>query len=199
MCEASTPEVKRSFRASAWLAQIRALTREDLPLFMHHLLRLEDPCRRLRFGGIATDTFIRDYAMRVDFDNTAVLGCFVDAELVGAAELRSLDAQWSRAAEAAFSVERAWRSRGIGTALMAGLIRQAADLRVARLFMSCHAFNRPIQRIADRFAAKLSFEGSDCTADIAVRAENYEPYFAHPDGGIVVVDLGARQGAWQGR
>lgn len=199
MCETSTPGPKRSSSASVWLANVRALTREDLPLFMDHLLRLEDPCRRLRFGGIATDTFIRDYAMRVDFDNTAVLGCLVDAELVGAAELRSLDARWSNAAEAAFSVEKAWRSRGIGTALMAGLIRQAGDLGVDRLFMSCHAFNRPIQRIAERFAAKLSFEGPDCTADIAVRAEAYEPYFAHTDGGIVVVDLGAQQGAWQGR
>ena len=106
-------------------AVIRILARIDMHHFEGHLLRLTNPCRRLRFGGEITDRFLQDYARNVDFTNTVVLGAFVNGVMVAAAELRSFQTNWCEKAEAAFSVEVANRACGVGTKLMHGLLAAA--------------------------------------------------------------------------
>ena len=113
-------------------AAIRMLTRIDTHHFEGHLLRLTNHCRRLRFGGEITDRFLQDYARHVDLTNTVVLGAFVNGVMVAAAELRSFQANWCEKAEAAFSVEVANRSCGVGTKLMHGLLAAAREARSER-------------------------------------------------------------------
>jgi GNAT superfamily N-acetyltransferase len=121
---------------------IRTLRPADLAGFGRHLQRLQSDCRRSRFGLVASDAFLSDYAARVDLANTAVLGCFVEGELRGACEVRSLRSEWCDEAELAFTVEKSWRSRGFGTALMARAIRAARDLGIEQLYLTCHRGNR---------------------------------------------------------
>src|SRR4051812_14774940 len=94
---------------------------------------------------LACNSVLRDYGGRVNPLNTLVLGLFDGDDLRGAAELRSLQSAWCMEAEAAFSVERAWQSRGIGTALMAESVRVARSLAVEHIYLSCHVRNRPMQ------------------------------------------------------
>ena len=44
----------------------------------------------------------------------------------------------------------------------------ARQLALEQLFLSCHAFNRPMVRIAERAAATLDFSDCECSATIAV-------------------------------
>src|SRR2546423_14584264 len=79
---------------------LRTLAAIELHHFQSHLLRLDHECRRSRFGNVVSDASMRDYAGRVNCVNTLVLGCFIDGQMRGAAELRSLQATWCSMAEA---------------------------------------------------------------------------------------------------
>jgi GNAT superfamily N-acetyltransferase len=168
---------------------IRILAASDVHQFQAHLLRLESGCRRSRFGNAASDSFVRAYAARTDHGNTVVAGCFVDGQMRGAAELRSLDAKWCPTAEAAFSVEKHWQGQGIGTALMRHVITMARERAVEHVYLNCHAFNRKMQRMAERVAAKLEFEDGECFADIEVRREEMAPARDASGQGVTVMHV----------
>lgn len=154
-----------------WLDNVRELQVSQLHHFQWHLLRLEDGCRRSRFGSPTSDAFLRQYGEHVDGANTVVFGCFIDGHMRGTVELRALQPDWCRKAEIAFSVERPWQGQGIGKALMAAVISAARARGVEHLYLSCHALNRRMQRIAEDFAAKIGFEDCECFAEITVRSE----------------------------
>jgi RimJ/RimL family protein N-acetyltransferase len=85
-------------------------------------------------------------------------------------ELRPLRAGWRKRAEIAFTVEERWQGQGIGKALMAAAVAAARSQGVERLYLTCHALNRGMQRIAEGAAAKMDFEGCECFAEIDVAA-----------------------------
>jgi RimJ/RimL family protein N-acetyltransferase len=130
----------------------------------------------------------------VDPINTLVLVLFDAHELRGAVELRSLQNAWCADAEVAFSVERRWQSRGIGTALMAEAVRASRRLAIEHIYLSCHVRNRPMQRIAEKMAAEMRFEDDECFAQLAVRRERATFPFSAPalechPADYVVIDL----------
>jgi GNAT superfamily N-acetyltransferase len=175
-----------------WTPTIRVLGPAEIDGLGRHLQRLEGDCRRSRFGLSASDAFLRDYATRVDLANTAVFGCFADDEMRGACELRSLQSVWCGEAELAFSVEKAWRGQGIGTAMMAHAIRAARSLGIAHLYLTCHRHNRSMQCIAGKFTAKMTYEDSECFADIAVHCQPMSPLLDgsnHAHGRMAVLDI----------
>jgi GNAT superfamily N-acetyltransferase len=178
-----------------WTRSIRALQPAEIDCFGRHLCRLETDCRRSRFGLSVPDVFLRDYAGSVDFANTAVFGCFADNEMRGACELRSLQSLWCGEAELAFSVEKTWRGQGIGTAMMTQAIRTARSLGIDRLYLTCHRHNRSMQCIAGKFTSKITYEDSECFADIAVHCQPMSPLLDAGDGSdraarkMVILDL----------
>jgi len=128
----------------------RALGKHELPFYCKHLLRLRRQCRRSRFGNEDSDRFLQDYLGRIDLTNTAILGYFDGDEMRGAAELRSMRNVWCDAAEAAFSVEARWRSRGIGGTLMMDTLPMSHGLRVERVHLICERHNHSMLRIAEK-------------------------------------------------
>src|SRR5207237_438810 len=71
--------------------------------YRDHLLRLDAASRRNRFGGGASDEFLRNY-VDVSIGVDAVIhGFFVDGTLRGAGALRPLGSAFPKQAEAAFS------------------------------------------------------------------------------------------------
>ena len=151
-----------------WRDAISTLSASQLFHFQWHLLRLDDGCRRSRFGGPTSDTCLQAHGTRVDHANTVILGCFDAGHMRGAAELRSLGATWGDTAEIAFSVEPRWQGCGIGTALMAALIEAARERGITRLYITCHTLNRHMQRIAETAGARIDFDGCECVAEIDV-------------------------------
>jgi GNAT superfamily N-acetyltransferase len=86
----------------------------ETELCRQHLLRLDAESRRNRLAG-AVSEYIRRYADPSALHDAVICGFFVDGVLRGAAELRLLEHPGE--AEAALSIERAWQSRGVGSAL----------------------------------------------------------------------------------
>jgi hypothetical protein len=75
--------------------------------------------------------FIRLYSGPSTLNGAVIYGFFVEGVLRGAAELRLL----ARAgeAEAALSIERAWQSRGVGTALLERVLLAARNRKIEHL------------------------------------------------------------------
>jgi len=154
--------------ASGFVAPTMVLRERELFLYCRHLRRLRRECRRSRFGNEVSDRFLQDYIGRVDLTNTAILGYLDGEEIRAVAELRSMGNAWCDEAEAAFSVEAQWRSRGIGSALMMDALAISSELGVERVHMICERHNRAMLRIAEKVCADIRFEHGDCLAQIPV-------------------------------
>ncbi|MBL8567100.1 MAG: GNAT family N-acetyltransferase [Hyphomicrobiaceae bacterium] len=156
-----------------WEGTIRKLWPTETDTFRDHLLRLDKDARRMRFAHGVSDGFIEDYAARMNDMGSIVFGYFVDGEMHAAAELRKLGDTWGHEAEAAFSVERAFQEKGIGTELMGRVIRSARNRGVHLLYMSCLAENAKMQAVARKHHADLRFEYGEVIGEIVPDDANY--------------------------
>ncbi|MDX2290317.1 MAG: GNAT family N-acetyltransferase [Hyphomicrobiaceae bacterium] len=156
-----------------WEGTIRKLWPSETHLFRDHLLRLDKQSRRMRFAHGVSDSFIEDYATRMNDMGAVVFGYIRDGEVHACAELRKLGDTWSTEAEAAFSVEQAYQQQGLGTELMGRVIRAARNRGVHQLFMSCLAENAKMQAIARRHEADLRFEFGEVIGEIVPQDANY--------------------------
>ena len=146
---------------------IRKLWIGQAGVYRDHLLRLDRDSRHSRFGGGASDDFIRDYVGKTLGLNAVVHGFFVNGVLRGAAELRPLGPAFAREAEAALSIETPWQSHGIGSALLDRTLLTARNRGIKRLHMACLANNRRMQDLARKFAAELSFDFGSVVGEVA--------------------------------
>ncbi len=152
---------------------IRKLWPSETDKFRDHLLRLDKDSRRMRFAHAVSDSFIEDYAARMNEMGSIAYGYIEDGEVRAVAELRKLGDSWGHEAEAAFSVERAFQERGLGSELMGRVIRAARNRGVHHLYMSCLAENVKMQAIARKHEAELKFEYGEVIGDIVPQEANY--------------------------
>ena len=143
---------------------VRKVWDGETELYRQHLLRLDAESRRNRFGGAVSDEYIRRYADPSALHDAVICGFFVDGVLRGAAELRLL--QHPGEAEAALSIERAWQSRGVGTALLERVLLAARNRKIEHLHMLCLAENRRMQRLARKFDAQLNFQSGSVIGEL---------------------------------
>ncbi len=151
---------------------VRRLYKPDLPVFREHLLRLDPQTRYNRFGLQVSDAYLEQYADLSFQPGGLNYGYFEDGVMRGAAELRmfSSSAQAGhKDAEAAFSVERDWRRRGIGSELMSHVVLAARNRRIDKLTIFCLRHNQAMVRLARKFEADLTFELNDVTGRLAAR------------------------------
>lgn len=156
---------------------IRRLWPGDMPSFRDHLLRLDATSRHARFAGGMSDEFLVHYAESCFGQGDLVFGAFVGGVMRGAAELRSSEAIWSEQApfqrhihaEAAFSVEEAYRRRGIGEALFHRVERAASNHGVETIEIICAPDNTSMLRLAGKFKTQFSFEADQVTGRLMAR------------------------------
>jgi GNAT superfamily N-acetyltransferase len=176
-CQAETPALSSvdgmPACRSQWTGRIRRLEVAEFADFEQHLLRLSDSCRCLRFCAPVSDTFIRQYASGAHASNTVIFGCFIDGVMRAAVEVRSSQAGWGQKAEIAFSVEREWQSRGIGSVLMTAAIPAAGELGVQQLYLSFAAFNRRMRSITEKYAASMEFADGEYLANVNVPIDSF--------------------------
>jgi GNAT superfamily N-acetyltransferase len=157
--------------------ELRRLWPSDKEAFSDHLLSLDPRSRHLRFGGGMSDDFLVRYAENCFGKGDLVYGAFIDGKLVGAAELRSNQAIWSEQApfgrhihaEAAFSVDDAFRRRGIGEKLFKRLLRAATNHGVETIEIVCLPENVGMQTLARKFEAHFTFEENWLTGRLTAR------------------------------
>jgi GNAT superfamily N-acetyltransferase len=152
---------------------VRRLYRPDLALFRDHLIRLDAETRYDRFGLQVSDDYLGQYAELCFKPGASTYGYFEDHSIRGAAELRVFPASEAgaghRNAEAAFSVERPWRRRGIGTDLMGQIVLVARNRRVDMLTIFCLRHNQAMLNLARKFETDLTFEMNDVTGHLVAR------------------------------
>jgi GNAT superfamily N-acetyltransferase len=157
--------------------EVRRLWPSDKEGFRDHLLTLDPRSRHLRFGGGMSDDFLARYAENCFGKGDLVYGAFIDSKLVGAAELRSNQAIWSEQApfgrhihaEAAFSVDGAYRRCGIGEKLFKRLLRAATNHGVETIEIVCLPENVGMQTLARKFEAHFTFEENWLTGRLTAR------------------------------
>lgn len=150
---------------------IRRLWPLDVQSFRDHLRRLDRDSRYDRFGGFISDEFIESYANSCFGLDSITYGYFVDGIMRGAGELRGVGAAilHQGAAECAFSVEKDWRRRGIGTQFMNRLVRAARNRNIDTLRLSCLSQNQAMIGLAKGFSAELSFETEETTGKLLAK------------------------------
>ncbi|HYP57563.1 MAG TPA: GNAT family N-acetyltransferase [Beijerinckia sp.] len=150
---------------------IRRLWACDGALFRDHLLRLDAESRYDRFGTYVSDESLKDYAEGCFGLDAITYGYFVDGIMRGAGELRAIGSAFlpKGAVEGAFSVAKDWRRRGIGTELMARILRAARNRRIDTLYLSCLAHNRSMVGLAKKFETDLTFETDAVTGKLIAR------------------------------
>ncbi len=141
--------------------------------FRDHLLRLDRDIRRMRFSMVVSDAFIEDYASHICEGQCLVYGFFADGELHAAAEMRQIGDYCLADVEGAFSVERAYQNRGIGTELLGRIIRAARNRGVAGLYMNCLAENHKMQRLCRKFGANLHFDHGEVVGRVELAPLTY--------------------------
>ena len=152
---------------------IRRLWTSDQAAIVNHFLRLDPGSLRMRFGaGVGKDFALR-YAKRVMKIDNVVYGAFVDHELRGLAELRSLPNANPASAEAAFSVEAPWQNHGIGNALLESLLASARIRGFKTLHMIWLPENDRMQHLALKQSADLRFDPLQTEATIYPRAPSF--------------------------
>jgi GNAT superfamily N-acetyltransferase len=137
---------------------IRVLTPADRQAFSEHLLRLDGASRRDRFNGVTDDSFVRTYAARCFSGKTVVFGYLEGGTIHAAAELHHLEGEAKGEGEIAFSVEKDFQHKGIGSLLFGHLVALARHLGYMRLSVTTHPGNEAMKALARKFNAKLSFQ-----------------------------------------
>ena len=152
--------------------QYRKLQFWDRAAFEAHLVALDAESRRQRFGIEVDDAFLRHYAERCIVLNATIHGAFHGSRLIGVGELRGIVDPLGGEAELAFSVDRRFRGRGIGSALFARVLRSARNRGFGRLYLTCIPRNRAMQALARKFAAniRIDWEGGHASLDAAPRS-----------------------------
>jgi GNAT superfamily N-acetyltransferase len=158
-------------------ADIRRLWLSDLAAFRDHLLRLDETSRHMRFGGGVSDAFLRQYAEHCFGKGDLVFGAFFDGRLHGAAELRSNEAIWTEQApfnrhihaEAAFSVEEAYRRGGVGERLFRRIAEAARNHGVEVIEIVCLPENVAMRRLAAKFKAEFAFDNNQLLGKLMAR------------------------------
>lgn len=157
--------------------EIRALSRADEPLLRDHLLRLGPESRRNRFNGVVDDDFIARYAARCFEPGVIVLGYLEDGAIHAAAELHAPCRSADEMPEVAFSVERNWRRKGIGSALFKALLTTATRAGYAKLRVITGAHNDGMRALARKFGTRLVLRQGELSGmiDLAERATSFAP------------------------
>ncbi len=140
------------------MSVFRRLLNTERDRYQEHLLRLDAEDRHARFAGTVSDDGIIHHCQRLDWRYAIVIGFFDLGELKGACEINAAPAGWPERAEAAFSVEKPWQNRGVGSDLIRRGIAIARAKGVHILDVVCLMENRRMQALARKHNGKMEIE-----------------------------------------
>lgn len=139
---------------------IVALDAAFRPALLAHLLRLSADDLGLRFcSGTVPRDVVAKYVDSIRFGDDTVLGVTTDGRLVALGHACWFRSREGLLAEAAFSVDEAWRCRGLARRLLQAIRAVAAEREAAAVLCQCLARNRPMRRVL--VAAEMAIAVAD--------------------------------------
>jgi GNAT superfamily N-acetyltransferase len=147
---------------------VRRLTAAEQPLFREHLLRLDADTRVDRFNGPTDDLIIEQYVDRCASSGAIIIGWFEDGVVRGAAELHKSE-DLPGQGDGAFSVERDFRRKGVGSILLAQLLEAARERGYRSLRITTQPQNMAMQALVRKFRGKLSLDHGEMVGMIRLR------------------------------
>jgi GNAT superfamily N-acetyltransferase len=150
---------------------LRRLWASDFPAYREHLLRLDKAARYSRFAGVVSDEILVQHAEKCFGPDCLVYGYFLDGVLRAGAELHVLEpgaTRYTSDAEAAFSVEKDCRHRGVGSLLMERVLRAAGNRGLRKVIITCLPQNSAMQGLARKFGAQLRLEHDEVVGQFPV-------------------------------
>jgi GNAT superfamily N-acetyltransferase len=145
-------------------SNIRLLGKDDEDELCRIFLTLEPSARYCRFGRAASDASLMDHAKRSLANADWIVGAFVGERIRGLVEVYS--GRPSSYVEAAFVVEREWRRRGLGWALLQAAIQKASACEANTLRMMFSRHNWPMRKLASKASAKLDIVLDEMCVDV---------------------------------
>ena len=148
-----------------WVALLERLHDTDRQGLLEHYLALSPEDRRLRFGLLVSDEFVRDYVDRIDFRGEVVFGlCSGAGQWLGIGHLSAA----ADDAELGLSVLEHARGRGLGAAIFRFAVAHAARNGVARLFMHFLTRNKAILSLARSALMEIRSTAGESDAHLVV-------------------------------
>jgi ribosomal protein S18 acetylase RimI-like enzyme len=144
---------------SGWF--VRVLGPADLETYLGHLTRLDGPARALRFSAGVDDPFVLSHCLNRVLRADGLVGGFVDGQMRGAAEI-DLDDDRTEG-EPALSVEKAYRRKGLGRAMLCLAIERARVSRVGALRFDVARGNLPMIKLVEATGAMPVSDGATRT------------------------------------
>lgn len=169
--EMAATAVSKHLAAASAVGRIRRLWPSDVAAYRAHLLRLDSDARYSRFLAFMSDAVVAAHANSCFGADTSVFGFFVDGEIRGAVEMHQLTSPGGvriSEAETAFSIEKAWRRKGIGSALLDRVILAARNRGLQAVIVTCLPQNSAMQNLAKKFGAVLHSEPDEVSGKIKV-------------------------------
>jgi len=147
---------------------LRPLRPGDREAFLAAFERLSDRSRYLRFHKLDPRLRARDIAWLTEVDQHDHVALVVLAEGAGGIALGRFvrEATGSTRADLALTVLDAWHRRGVGTLMLAGLMRRAREVGVLCLSASVLDENRPAMTLLGTLAPRRRREGSAWIFDL---------------------------------
>lgn len=156
--------------ASNYATNIRLLTPADQSELRRIFLTLEPSACYCKFGRAASDVSLIDHANNSLATADWIIAAFVGERIRGVVEGYSSGLfGW---VEAAFVVEKDWRRRGLGWALLQAAIRQASQCEASKLRMVFSRENWPMRNLAHKARAELDFVLDEMCADVVIRSDS---------------------------
>lgn len=154
------------------MSVFRKLLAPEADKYLAHLLRLETPDRYMRFAGTASDAWIEQHCAKFDWTHSFVVGYFDRGDLRGACEVTHTGNGTAGRGEAAFSVEKNFQNRGVGSGLMRRGLTIAQNRGFRIIDVICLLENRRMQAMARRFKGKMTIDGGEVFFTIDLQAPN---------------------------
>jgi RimJ/RimL family protein N-acetyltransferase len=180
---------------------VRKLSARHRQRIVDHLTALDERDRYLRFGFVASDEQVRQYAERINFERDEAFGVFDRrlsiAAMAHLAFLDPVDGQ-PLSAEFGVSVSERLRGKGIGTRLFEHAMVHARNRGVDTLLIHALSENTPMLKIARHAGARVERSGGDSDAwlklppvDLVSRLEELV------EGGAAEIDYSLKRQARQ--
>lgn len=147
--------------------RLRYLGPNDADAFRAHIHELHYEDFRDRFNGLVSDEWLDSYIAR-SLDKAVVIGAYDGDRLVAVADMHTGGSAAPGEAEAAFSVAADWRRKGLGTLLIGGLLKAAAQRKIAAIIVETGSQNLAMKALARKFGAKMKLAGEQSVGRIDV-------------------------------